>query len=260
MKKNVKLFRNDKGAGNFMREATGEEDSKLSYDDAMKLYQVMMYKVFRQGENMCEYNAYGDRFYIILEGAVSVLQPKEVDMHFNLLWDLYKFVIQVYDRVRTFRDEKSKELGAMISIVGAPLLRSLNFKHVRKLMEFLRKLEILSEELFEKHPSLDRRKINANPHRLKNIRVELDKQLKQIDETTKGSFSIEQPLEKKIISKFIMMEQVNTLSHGDSFGQDSLSSEQKKRRNATCQAISKRVIAAVLTKNDFQRVLNEYEK
>ena len=73
MKKNVKLFKNDKGAGNFMREATGEEDSRLSYDDAMKLYQVMMYKVFRQGEKMCEYNAYGDRFYIILEGAVSVL-------------------------------------------------------------------------------------------------------------------------------------------------------------------------------------------
>ena len=73
MKTNVKLFKNDKGAGNFMREATGDEDSKLSYEDCMKLYQVMIYKVFRKGEKMVEYNAYGDRFYIILEGTVSVL-------------------------------------------------------------------------------------------------------------------------------------------------------------------------------------------
>ena len=113
----------------------------------MKLYQVIMYKVFRQGENMCEYGAQGDRFFIILEGSVSVLQPREFHKEFDLMWDLYQFVIQVHERVRTYRDERSKAMGIMVSIVGAPLLRRLAFKHVRKLMEFLRKLEILSEEL-----------------------------------------------------------------------------------------------------------------
>ena len=57
-----------------------------------------------------------------------------------------------------------------------------------------------------------------------------------------------------------MMEQINTLYSGDSFGQDSLQSETVTKRNATCQAQSNKVISAVLTKNDFQRVLNEYER
>ena len=67
-------------------------------------------------------------------------------------------------------------MGLMVSMIGAPLLRQLAFKHVRKLMEFLRKLEIMSEELFEKYPALDRRKINANTSRLKVIRLILDEQ------------------------------------------------------------------------------------
>ena len=65
-------------------------------------------------------------------------------------------------------------MGQMVEIVGAALLRKLDFKHVRKLMVFLRKLELLSEDLFEMYPSLDRRKINASPHKLKAIRIVLD--------------------------------------------------------------------------------------
>ena len=39
----------------------------------------MIYKVFNEGEKMCEYGAYGDRFYIILQGTVSIQLPKEVE-------------------------------------------------------------------------------------------------------------------------------------------------------------------------------------
>lgn len=139
---------------------------------------------------MCEYGTVGDRFFIILQGKVAVYQPKEVEMRFDLMWDLYKYIVQVHELVKTFRDEKSRAVGLMISIIGAPVLRSLDFKHVRKLMEFLRKLEILSDEIFDQHPSLDRRKINANPHRLKQIRLILDDQLMQINETANGSVSV----------------------------------------------------------------------
>ena len=56
------------------------------------------------------------------------------------------------------------------------------------------------------------------------------------------------------------MEEINILGSGDSFGQDSLLSEHKMRRNASCQVLSENVIAAVLTKNDFRRVLIEQER
>lgn len=180
MTDNVKMFQDLSNTGQFTKPATGkngDQESKLSYEDCMNLYQVLMHKVYRQGDKMCEYGQTGDRFFIILSGRVSVLQPKETKVRFNLMWDLYKYVIEVHELVVTYRDEKSKAMGHMVSIVGAPLLRQLAFKHVRKLTDFLRKLESLNEELFDSYPSLDRRKIHANPHRLNVIRVALDDQL-----------------------------------------------------------------------------------
>lgn len=54
------------------------------------------------------------------------------------------------------------------------------------------------------------------------------------------------------------MEHVNQLVSGYSFGQDALISDMP--RNATCYVMSDKVITAVLTKNDFKRVLLEREK
>ena len=60
---------------------------------------------------MIEYHTYGDRFYIILEGSVSVRQPKEVKKTFDLSWDLYNFILQEYDNIRNYKDDESKTMG-----------------------------------------------------------------------------------------------------------------------------------------------------
>ena len=56
------------------------------------------------------------------------------------------------------------------------------------------------------------------------------------------------------------MYEVACLTAGQSFGQDSLLSEQAKKRNATCSVHGDKVITAILTKQDFQRVLYEQER
>ena len=56
------------------------------------------------------------------------------------------------------------------------------------------------------------------------------------------------------------MNEVAILLAGQSFGQDSLLSERAQKRNATCTAQGGKVITAILTKNDFQRVLFEKER
>lgn len=60
------------------QECVTDKSDGLTYEDCLKLYQVITYKVFKQGSKMIEYHTYGDRFFIILEGSVSVRQPKEV--------------------------------------------------------------------------------------------------------------------------------------------------------------------------------------
>ena len=54
------------------------------------------------------------------------------------------------------------------------------------------------------------------------------------------------------------MEHVNELNTGDSFGQDALINENP--RNATCYVMTEHASTAVLTKNDFRRVLLERER
>ena len=55
-----------------------------------------------------------------------------------------------------------------------------------------------------------------------------------------------------------MMEHVNQLHSGDSFGQDALISETP--RNATCYVMGERAVTAVLTKENFKRVLFDRER
>ncbi len=38
---------------------------------------VLNYENFKKGSNVCEWGSFGDKFYIILRGRVSVLVPQE---------------------------------------------------------------------------------------------------------------------------------------------------------------------------------------
>ena len=180
-----------------------------------------MYKVFKQGDNMCDYGQIGDRFFIILQGEVSVLQPYEDIRKFNTLWDVYNFVVENHEKVRTYRDDQSKEIGHLINVIGVQVFRTMDFKQVRKLIEFLRNLTYMDEEICTTH-SISMRKIVSILPRIKTLIIKLKKQLNMIDETAKGSISVELAEHKKYQARFEMMQEVKVLHSGESFGQDSL--------------------------------------
>lgn len=54
------------GAGSILRMTT---------EDKMKMYEVMIYKIHNKGAVLCEFGAKGDRFFILLEGQVGVKIP-----------------------------------------------------------------------------------------------------------------------------------------------------------------------------------------
>jgi len=133
----------------------GNED-QVSMEDKMKLYEVLMCKIYAKGDTLCEYGTRGDRFYIILKGEISVRQPKEVELTFNTTWELFNHVLTIFEQISSFRDPNSKECGFIIGLIGPNLLRSLKFNDVRKLDAFLFKLSHYHDETFEIHKTLNR--------------------------------------------------------------------------------------------------------
>ena len=73
------------------------------------------------------------------------------------------------------------------------------------------------------------------------------------DHPSLGSVSREVPESQKYKIKVLLMEKVNHLDKGLSFGEAALLSDAP--RNATCFVMSDRAITAILTKNDFNRVM-----
>ena len=98
--------------------------------------------MFAPGEKICEYETVGDRFYIILQGNVSILQPNEIRKSVDTYWDVWNFMLAEHEKIRMYRDDNSRDIGLAIGLIGAPLLRKLAFKHVRKLLDFLRRIEL----------------------------------------------------------------------------------------------------------------------
>ena len=70
---------------------------QLTREDKMRMYEVMMYKVYGQGEVLCEYGAHGDRFYVILEGSVGVRIPNNVETFFDSTWDAFQYVLEWHE-------------------------------------------------------------------------------------------------------------------------------------------------------------------
>ena len=55
------------------------KDRDLSFNDLEYLAKVVTYKFFENDENIIEYNKFGDIFYVILRGSVSVLIPYKLE-------------------------------------------------------------------------------------------------------------------------------------------------------------------------------------
>ena len=88
----------------------------------MKMFEVMQYKVYNKGENLCVYQAYGDRFFVILEGIVGIRVPNLIEPSFNSTWDIFNYVLNNFDIIRQYKDNESKECQNIINIVGQQLL------------------------------------------------------------------------------------------------------------------------------------------
>ena len=91
-----------------------------------------MYKVYAKNDILCEFGSVGDRFYIILQGEVSVRQPKDVELVFDTTWDLFNHILNKFEQIHAVRDQNSRECYSLIGLLSTGLLRSLNFVDVKK--------------------------------------------------------------------------------------------------------------------------------
>ena len=129
MVENVAFFRTVKQKEKLKR-TEKRSTPHLTREDKMKMYEVMLYKVYNKGDALCVYGSYGDRFFIILEGNVGIRVPNFVEMEFNCTWDLLKYVIRNYDTIRLSKDNDSKECLNIVSLVGHAVFKELNFNRV----------------------------------------------------------------------------------------------------------------------------------
>lgn len=58
-----------------MNELEKRRSNKLSREDKMNMYEVMQYKMFKKGQDLCKFGRWGNCFFIILEGKVGVRGP-----------------------------------------------------------------------------------------------------------------------------------------------------------------------------------------
>lgn len=182
---------------------------RLTRDDKMKMYKVMLYKVFERGEILCQYGETGDRFFIILEGMVGVRVPMNVERNENCTWDIYKFVLKEFKNIRQFKDNASKECAMIVKTFGCSLLIRLDFQHVTDFVSFLVKSETKDESLLKQYPELNEIRLSHDSKRIKIFRERLVAEYDRIDEKPNGSFSKDMHAKHAIKIKVQLMEHVN---------------------------------------------------
>ena len=70
--------------------------TQFDYHQKSTLYRSMKYKYFGERETIFKFGDYGDQFYIILEGKVSVRVPKVVKLSFTR-HELFKYILSNYE-------------------------------------------------------------------------------------------------------------------------------------------------------------------
>ena len=138
---------------------------------------------------------------------------------FNSSWDIFNFVLSEFEHIRVYRDDYSREIGLLIQVIGASFLRHLAFVNVRKFVSFLRRVEIMQDEVFNEFKQLDRKRVFTGLPRIRVVLVRLKSQLDLLCEDSDGRTSSRQvPAGEKIQVRVQLLEQVNVLSEGHSFG------------------------------------------
>lgn len=74
MQSNVAFFQTVKEK-DYVQKVSKGSTPHLTKQDKQRMYEVIVYKVYPKGEVLCEYNTYGDRFFIILQGIIGIRVP-----------------------------------------------------------------------------------------------------------------------------------------------------------------------------------------
>ena len=121
MIENIMFFKPKK-----LGERVGREP-RLTLREKTKMYEVMQYKLFEKGANLCNFGEKGDSFFIILEGTVGIRVPMMIERGINSTWDIYKYIIKKFKIIRQYKDEHTELCHAIINIIGRKILKQHNF-------------------------------------------------------------------------------------------------------------------------------------
>lgn len=191
---------------------------KMTTEDKMKMYEVMIYKIHQKGDILCEYGSKGDRFFILLEGTVGVKIPvKKFQKSFNSTWDVYHFMLAQFENIRMTHDYRSRETLQMIKMIGVKALRRLDARKLDQLVKFLKDCVKATPVFLEQWPEINEFRLKTEN---KLISVYVHNLLNQDKErrfrhTVSETVSHERPEKDKIKVKLEIMEHVNELHPGD---------------------------------------------
>lgn len=123
------------------------------------------------------------------------------------------FILKIYDKIssRAVKNSNASECIAVIDLLGAKLLKELEFRSWLQFSTFLGKVKNLDDEVFEDCPTLDRKRISENLKILTNFLTKLQSQVMRLEETSAGSISLWQDPEDQLKCKLSTMDQVATL-------------------------------------------------
>ena len=140
MTSNIAFFQTDKEA-DYLQAVKKGTKPHLSKADKMKMYENLMIETHPKGKVLCEYNAYGDRFYIVLDGDVGVRVPLDVEKDLNSTWEVFQFVLNDHENIRMYRDDATKECDQIIKIIGVHFLKNTVLESMDQFTHFLEQLE-----------------------------------------------------------------------------------------------------------------------
>eukprot|EP00347_Sterkiella_histriomuscorum_P011829 403370944 len=254
-----------------------EQKSQLTM---LQLFKCLNLEFYDYGSTIFNYGDQGDSFYVILQGQVGIKVPTDFILEFGNYYEIYMYLINRYRDVVRLRDSHSKVVKKMIDIIG---IDSLNSYHMNSIDDFYLVISgllssnqnsdtsFISSEYLEKSILADQNQSLAKIKKFDGQREQfLNEFLRQIQIQKDQAFKTQ-----KFQISIQLLDQVNRLSPGQSFGELALLTE--KPRIATAQALSqhdiqnqslqdyyfnteksdKKIVLAVINKNDYKRFVGD---
>lgn len=89
------------------------------------MYKSIELEHFPASKNICNYGEIGDKFYIVLKGAVGVKVPTEVGFSCKTYLEIMRYVLGNYDSIIKYKDNHSRVVKKFIDIIGQHDLKTI---------------------------------------------------------------------------------------------------------------------------------------